>query len=395
MTATSELRPALGRRDVGSVLPDPLGDVLRDVARSLRGHVLVESGCGTVVAHAIGPGSLPPALVDTVLHRSTVALTEAVTQRRTEGVLPGGPVVRGRVADWPGDVVTVPLAQAGTRLGWLWVLLPAGSPDAQQLAQLAEQVAAACPRAADDDPDRRLLAALQGTGPLPGALTRQAAQVRVVAVGPTPEPRPVAAALRAALSRGRDWSFEVVPGDDVVHLLLLSGELPDAEAQQLVDQLLGRTGLPLGAAMSAAADPAERLDPLVSQALRALAVVEGPGRCVSVQEVRSQVVLDLLAPVLNELPDLGPDPIAPLLRGEGPRWLGPTMLAWLDLHGDTIAAAERLGVHPNTLRYRLRSAERALAADLHDPAVRLEVHLRLRLALTALADRDSSASVTG
>lgn len=56
-----------------------------------------------------------------------------------------------------------------------------------------------------------------------------------------------------------------------------------------------------------------------------------------------------------------------------------TVKAWLDTHGDTVAAAEALHVHPNTFRYRLRRAGEVGAVDLNEPRERFALNLQLRL----------------
>lgn len=55
------------------------------------------------------------------------------------------------------------------------------------------------------------------------------------------------------------------------------------------------------------------------------------------------------------------------------------MQVWLDCQGDVGAAATRLQVHANTLRYRLRRAQERFGLDLEDPDVRLSMWLQLRL----------------
>jgi hypothetical protein len=55
-----------------------------------------------------------------------------------------------------------------------------------------------------------------------------------------------------------------------------------------------------------------------------------------------------------------------------------TLRAWLDAHGDVSAAAEALGVHPQTVRYRLGQLRSLLGAAMDDPAARLELALALR-----------------
>lgn len=59
----------------------------------------------------------------------------------------------------------------------------------------------------------------------------------------------------------------------------------------------------------------------------------------------------------------------------------PTLAAWLDHFGDPKGAAQALGVHPNTLRYRLRRMAEVTTLDLASPRARLA----LRLQLSAIA----------
>jgi DNA-binding PucR family transcriptional regulator len=57
---------------------------------------------------------------------------------------------------------------------------------------------------------------------------------------------------------------------------------------------------------------------------------------------------------------------------------GISIAAWLDAIGDVKAAATKLGVHMNTLRYRLRRAADLFSLDLGDPDERLAIWLQLR-----------------
>ncbi|GAA2011909.1 helix-turn-helix domain-containing protein [Nocardiopsis rhodophaea] len=54
-----------------------------------------------------------------------------------------------------------------------------------------------------------------------------------------------------------------------------------------------------------------------------------------------------------------------------------SLVAYLDGFGDVRAAAGRLHIHPNTLRYRVRRAEKVSGIDLGDPNQRLFAHLQL------------------
>lgn len=62
-----------------------------------------------------------------------------------------------------------------------------------------------------------------------------------------------------------------------------------------------------------------------------------------------------------------------------------TLLGYLDTGSDSVRVAAELGVHPTTVRYRLRKAVQALGCDLADPDDRLSVQLQLRCGLRARA----------
>ncbi|MDP9436477.1 MAG: helix-turn-helix domain-containing protein, partial [Actinomycetota bacterium] len=57
-----------------------------------------------------------------------------------------------------------------------------------------------------------------------------------------------------------------------------------------------------------------------------------------------------------------------------------TLRAWLDAHGDVSAAAAALGVHPQTVRYRLTGLRELFGDVLDDPVARLELALALQAA---------------
>jgi hypothetical protein len=55
-----------------------------------------------------------------------------------------------------------------------------------------------------------------------------------------------------------------------------------------------------------------------------------------------------------------------------------TLAAWLDAHGSAARIAERLRVHPQTVRYRMRQVEQTLGDRLDDPDSRFAMELVLR-----------------
>jgi len=76
--------------------------------------------------------------------------------------------------------------------------------------------------------------------------------------------------------------------------------------------------------------------------------------------------------------------LSALSQGQRNR-LEETFGAWLETRGTAPEMAERLKVHPQTVRYRMRNLERALGGQLSDPDTRFAIELVLRA--TRLRDR--------
>lgn len=73
------------------------------------------------------------------------------------------------------------------------------------------------------------------------------------------------------------------------------------------------------------------------------------------------------------------------------RHLTDTLAALLETRGSAVQVAERLGVHPQTVRYRLRQLEELLGDRLTDPDARFAMELALRAArLGDYADRPAA-----
>jgi DNA-binding PucR family transcriptional regulator len=73
--------------------------------------------------------------------------------------------------------------------------------------------------------------------------------------------------------------------------------------------------------------------------------------------------------------------------------LAETFSAWLETRGTAPEMAERLKVHPQTVRYRMRNLERTLGGQLSDPDARFAIELVLRAA--RLRERASRADNDG
>ncbi len=70
-------------------------------------------------------------------------------------------------------------------------------------------------------------------------------------------------------------------------------------------------------------------------------------------------------------------PLAPLRPPQRER-MADTLLAWLESGLNANEAAERLGIHPQTVRYRLRRLEELFGDRLREPGERFELELVLR-----------------
>ena len=100
------------------------------------------------------------------------------------------------------------------------------------------------------------------------------------------------------------------------------------------------------------------------------------GQVSSLDEARTTVLLDEIVSQVAGQPRLV-DPRVRQLREQDPM-LADTLQAYLDGFGDIAAVAQRLHVHPNTVRYRVRRIEKLLSTSLDDPDDRLVLALGLR-----------------
>ncbi|WP_344480941.1 PucR family transcriptional regulator [Nonomuraea monospora] len=117
----------------------------------------------------------------------------------------------------------------------------------------------------------------------------------------------------------------------------------------------------------------------------------GAGRVVRFGELAGQGLLALLDPAAAQA--FSAAVLAPLTTYGSRADLVESLRAYLDSNGHWDAAAQRLGVHRHTLRYRMRRAAELLGRDLDDPGTRAELWLALeaaRKAVTPASPPDSS-----
>jgi hypothetical protein len=98
-------------------------------------------------------------------------------------------------------------------------------------------------------------------------------------------------------------------------------------------------------------------------------------------DVQSSVLLLHLSDEIERRPELRQPALQRLIEQDRRRGteLATSLLAWLESSQNFQAAADRLHVHPNTLRYRLRRIQELAPVDLADPDQRLATWLELRL----------------
>lgn len=72
--------------------------------------------------------------------------------------------------------------------------------------------------------------------------------------------------------------------------------------------------------------------------------------------------------------------LAPLRKYGSRADLLESLRVYLDCNGHWDAAAQRLGVHRHTLRYRMRRVAELVGRDLDDPAARAELWIALAVA---------------
>ena len=162
-------------------------------------------------------------------------------------------------------------------------------------------------------------------------------------------------------------------------------------AARLPEALLRRVVVGVGGhAAGLAGIPRSREDAdRVAQVLRETADHPAPVR--AIEEVRTAVLLRRLRDI-----DGGPDaggPLAPLAEHDArsDTHYVESLRAWLDEMGDVNRAATRLGVHHNTLRYRLQKIRGLPGIDLDDPEQRLALQLELRLR-PPISDRGAASA---
>ncbi|GEL20605.1 PucR family transcriptional regulator [Pseudonocardia asaccharolytica] len=170
--------------------------------------------------------------------------------------------------------------------------------------------------------------------------------------------------------------YAVLPGVERAELALVA--LCTDIAASVGRRTGARVQVGLGSAVPRLAEvPASR-----AEADRVLEAMPAAADVALIGDLRAEVLLQQTLETLAGDPDLQDPAVARLVGYDAAHRtdLVGSVLAWLDALGDVRAAAAALGVHPNTLRYRVRRAVAVGGLALDDPRSRLMHHLELLIA---------------
>jgi len=223
---------------------------------------------------------------------------------------------------------------------------------------------------------------------------RRAELLSLLIRDPAPATDDVAATARSAGWRVPAALAAIACADD--HLGPVVGRLPTDALVTVVDGIgcillpdpdgpgrgkqLKRAAGPTALAVGPAGDPTEagKSWQLAKTLLLAAATGSVPGRGVLRAEDNLTDLLLAGSPHLTTL--LSTRRLAPLedLTARAQARMRKTALAYVRHHGNAVAMATELEVHPQTARYRITRLKELFGQDLDDPDTRLELELALR-----------------
>jgi len=414
MLAEGDVRVA-DEETLGGLPSGDLFAVANAIASLLDAPITIEDRSSRVLAFSGRQDEADPSRVETILGRQVPERYSRILNER--GVF--GELYRTdqpvfiSPADGQGDAFSMPRVAIAVRagdevLGSIWAAVPGplSAERTESLVDAAKLVALHLLRVrAGADVRRRVRADLVSSVIEGGAGAREGLErlglvdtslvvFGVTLAGPTSsadastahELQRLADAFALHLNAVTPRSAAALLGGVVYGLAAASGTTDESEqrAVQLATDFLERIGDRSQAVV--AVGGAARTVPEIVEARtatdRILRVMRE--RPVDKQVVRlTDVQTDAL---LLELRDLAAarseQPTGPLGRlmqydREHTAHLVDTLRAWLDAFGDVALASERLYVHPNTFRYRLRRVAEVGQVDLRDPRQRFAVMLQL------------------
>jgi len=288
--------------------------------------------------------------------------------------------------DLPMVVVTEAIGSALVQAQWLGSsrqqlieqLLDASLVDATVLAHRAERLGIDLHR-----PRQVLVLQLDGTAALFHAQAPDAAEARLQAFRQT-----VLHELQQRLQALGHALPVVTQGDQWVALLPLSAhDAPDRHRGEVEQALLmlnaGDGPLRVYAGLSAVCPGAADLSRGLGQARQALVAARSFPERLGLCCFEELGVLELLVAIRDRslLDRFLQATLGPLLHHEagGAPVLVQTLEAWMQTNGHLVAAAQRLGVHRNTLNYRMQQIESLTGLDLDHAPHRLNIAVALMI----------------
>ncbi|OBI90092.1 CdaR family transcriptional regulator [Mycobacterium sp. 1245805.9] len=387
-----------GRETESGRGPTDLFALADSLAESTGGAVTIEDGRLRLLAYSRPQQHADPARVETILGRQTPERLRAFFEAR--GVFAhlaasDDPVFVGADAEHGLTGRMVVAARSGRELlGSVWVACPAPLDGAERdaltdgahtvaLHLLRSRASADLERQVESELVIRLLEGTIEAATLASRLGLSRGPLRVIALQAVVDGERDAALLLAfeRATAGFGWSRpgrSALAGNTVY--TLLPGERADA-ARRWVSDLTAAMPEAVGvtAGISGPADVAV-LAAARREADECLALHESRGGVPpAYDEAWDEILLQRLrtAARAGRLPDRGP--VADLRRHDRANATDyvATLRAWLEAQGDPVRAGERLGVHENTVRYRLRKMAEITNLPLDDAKKRLAMTIEL------------------
>ncbi|WP_017597443.1 PucR family transcriptional regulator [Nocardiopsis lucentensis] len=393
-----------GRETESGRGPSDLFALADTIAAAVGGPVTIEDRASRVVAYSEAQGGTDRARRDTLVSRRVPRPLGERLER--DGVFARLATVNGplHVAALPeygmGGRTAVPVRVGRELLGSLWVV--SDDPlDADRVRALNEgahtvglhmlraRVSSDLERQVESESVIELLEGASDAVSVAGRIGLLSPELRVVALQTRAAEESDAAILHVFehVTTGFGWSR---PGRSTlfgttVYTVLPCGEDP-APALAWVRGVL--RGLPgrlevvagVGGAADAAGVPVSRQE---ADECLALWPGGGPGPVVY-DHAWDAILLRRLRTAAEAGRSPARNPVVRLVRHDAEHGTeyARTLRAWLYAHGDLGVAAERLELHPNTVRYRMRRMRGVCDLGLDDPAARVA----MTVALAALVD---------
>jgi hypothetical protein len=392
-----------GRETESGRGPTDLFALADSVADAVGSAVTIEDGLSRVLAYSRRQRNADPARVSTILDRQ--APPELRAKLAEQGVFAhleqsDEPLFVPAVEEFGMSGRMVASARSGRRLlGSVWVATPSSlvGPPLDALADAAQTVAVHLLRSrASADLERQVEAQLVmrligGSADAATAASRLGLPpdgLRVIAVHARVNGDRDATLLQLfeRVTSGFGWSRpgrSALSGNTVY--TVLPAEEADA-ARRWVTAL--QSTLPEDATISAGISgvaAATELALACPEADECLAVHEARKSCgpaPAYDESWQDILLQRLRTAARSARTPSRGPVADLRRHDkanGTQYVA-TLRAWLEAMGDLAQAGERLGVHENTVRYRLRKMTEVTSLDLRDSQKRLATMIELAAA---------------